>query len=273
MNILPQFVRDLYIGGMGSQLQRSADLFMSQRDALVELMRRRKNSQLKRKVVASLNPQGQALLAHFEQPSAVLFRQVASPTQETLRFLRIARYMGLQAIILEYYGDKFVSAGNPFKRALGKMPIYEQTATDGRDIVHFRTIVDFNSYVGKPLSAVQCANGKQLIKFHHELMKKITDFNTEKFCVDATPWFKANGASAFGYYEQFLTLFVRNAILFEEVLPTESEERFANQVIIPAFTKVKEKFALRPLIVELIPKNKARRIYWDSYPKEVEKYI
>jgi len=266
-------MRDLYVGGTRSQHQTSADLFMSQRDALVELMRRRKDRQLKRKVVASLNPQGQALLAHLEQPSAVLFRQVASPTQETLRFLRIARYMGLQAIILEYYGDKFVSAGNPFKRALGKLPIYEQTATDGRDIVHYRTVVDFNSYVGKPLSTVQCTNGKSLIKFHHELMRKMADFNTERFCVDASLWFQANGASAHGYYEQFLTLFVRDAILFEEVLPTVSEEHFADEVIIPAFEKVTSKFALRPLIVELIPRNKARRIYWDSYSKDVEKYI
>src|SRR3989344_3729058 len=177
MNILPQFMRDLYVGGTRSQHQTSADLFMSQRDALVELMRRRKDRQLKRKVVASLNPQGQALLAHLEQPSAVLFRQVASPTQETLRFLTIAKHMGLQAIILEYYGDKFVSAGNPFKRALGKMPIYEQTASDGRDIVHFRTMVDFNSYVGKPLSSVRCKDGTSLVEFHHTLIKKVVKFD------------------------------------------------------------------------------------------------
>jgi hypothetical protein len=56
-------------------------------------------------------------------------------------------------------------------------------------------------------------------------------------------------------------------------LPTPSEERFAREIIIPAFIHVRQTFGLSPLIIELIPRNKAGRIYWDSYSKEVEKYI
>lgn len=273
MNIFPTFVRNLYVSSTVPTQEMQADIFVQQRHALSELMQRRTNLKLKRQITRDLDPAGRVLLSRLRRPSAILFRQVASPTQETLRFLTTVKHMGLQAFILEYSGDKFVSAGNSFKRALGKMPIYRQMATDGREIVHYRTIVDFNSYVGKPLSDVRCKNGESLIDFHHNLMQKVVKFDTNRFCLEATPWFQSSGGNALGYYEQFLMLFIRDAILFEEVLPTASEEQFARDVIIPAFTSVTEKFGLKPLIIELIPKNKSGRIYWDSYTKEVEKYM
>ena len=248
-------------------------IFTPQRDAMLELMRRRKDLRLKRSVITNLTSGGREFRTRLERPSAILFRQIASPTQEVLRFLKIASHTGMQAIILEYHGDKFVSAGNPFKRALGKMPIYQQTASDGRDIVHYRTIVDFNSYVGKPLSTVRCTNGQSLVEFHHKLMKEIAGFDTNKYCIDATTWFHGNGGSANGYYEQFLSLFIRDAILFEYIEPTISEQTFARDVFIPAFRRVEAVFGLRPLIAELIPKNKSGRIFWDSYPKEIQKLL
>ncbi|OGG57833.1 hypothetical protein A2853_00475 [Candidatus Kaiserbacteria bacterium RIFCSPHIGHO2_01_FULL_55_17] len=275
MSIIKDISRWILSPQTGSDLTTlsSNDMFTNQRSALSELMERRKDLSLKRSVLQNLHPAGRTFLEKFTRPCAVLFRQVASPTNEILRFLRIAGHAGLMPIILEYYGDKFVSAGNIYKRSLGKMPIYRHTGMDGRDIVEFRTVVDFNSYVGKPLSSVRCKNGTPLIDFHHKLLTKIAKLNIGKHCVDATEWFQGSGGSAHEYYEQFLTLFVRDAILFEVVLPTASEEEFARNVIAPAFASVERTYGLKPLIVELIPKNKAMRIYWDSYPKEVEPLI
>lgn len=275
MNIVKDFTQWILTAPTeeASAISSTDEIFTNQRAALAELMERRKDLKLKRAVLKNLHPAGRVFLERFTRPTAVLFRQVAAPTHEILRFLTIAKHMGMQTLILEYYGDKFVSAGNLYKRSLGKMPIYHQTASDGRDIVHYRTVVDFNSYVGKPLSSVICKDGTPLIEFHHKLLTKITKLDTSKNCADATEWFRDSGGSAHAYYEQFLTLFVRDAILFEFVLPTNSEEEFARTVINPAFEGIEKTYGLRPLIVELVPKSKATRIYWDSYPKEVEQYI
>lgn len=246
------------------------DLFVPQYKALQELKRRRQDLALKKLLDTNLDFVGQVFQNHFVRPRAVLFRQVATPSHEVLRFLRIARHMGLRPLIVEYHGDKFVSSGNAYKRALGKMPLYQQAGTDGRDIVQYRTIVDFNAYVGKPFSEVRCIDGTKLVDFHHKLLQRATRLNMGSSCVDATDWFRSSGGSAHEYYERFLSYFIRDAILFEVVLPTATEHQFAQEVIIPAFLKAQARYGLRPLIVELIPKNKAGRIFWDAYPKKVQ---
>lgn len=254
-------------------LRTSDDLFTQQHQARRELMRRRKDTKLKRQVWEYLDGPAMQLSPAFESPRAVLFRQVATPTQEVLRFIRIAKHMKLSPLILEYYGDKFVSAGNPYKRSLGKMPIYQYTGIDGRDNVRYRTILDFNAYTGKKLSDVRCKNGEPLIDFHHALLSKLSRFEPKTQCVDATAWFQGIGGHAHEYYEQFLMLFIRDAILFEYINPAASEKTFADEVIIPAFNRVEARYGLQPLIVRLVPKNKEARTFWDSYPKKIEKLL
>ncbi len=249
------------------------DIFTPQREARRELIRRRKDQGLKQRIHEDLRPSAGAVLEKFVTPRAVLFRQIATPTHEVLRFLRIAKHMQLSPLILEYYGDKFVSAGNSYKRSLGKMPIYQHTGIDGRDIVRHRTVIDFNAYTGKPLSTVRCNTGESLIDFHHGLITKLTRFNTDTQCVDATSWFQGVGGHAKNYYEQFLMLFLRDGILFENFMPNEAEQKFTHEVMIPASQNVTIRYGLRPLVVRLVPKNKEGRKFWDSYPKKIERHL
>jgi len=249
------------------------DIFTQQREARRELIRRRRDPELKRLVYENLHSGAGAILDKFAAPRAVLFRQIATPTHEVLRFLRIAKHMQLAPLILEYYGDKFVSAGNTYKRSLGKMPVYQHTGIDGRDIVKHHTVIDFNAYTGKPLSTVRCKTGESLIDFHHALVTKLGRLNIETQCVDATHWFQGAGGHAENYYEQFLTLFIRDSILFEYFEPGKAEETFAFEVMLPAFRNVTERYGVRPLIARLVPKNKEARKFWDCYPKKIEKFL
>lgn len=258
---------------LGKMVETTDCLFLPQNEARGTLMTRKKDAELKKRVWEKMNPEARAVIAKFDPPRAMFFRQVATPTHEILRFLRIAKHMKLNPIILEYYGDKFVSAGNPYKRALGKMPIYQHTGIDGRDNVKYYNIVDFNAYTGKSLSSVKCKSGKSLIDFHHELLGKMSRLNISAHCADATPWFHALGGMAGKYYEEFLTLFIRDAILFEYFEPTEAEQKFVRETMIPAFQNVTATFGFQPLIVRLVPKNKEGRKLWDSYPKKIEKLI
>lgn len=258
---------------LGKIVETTDCFFISQNEARNTLINRKKDLELKKRVWENMNPESRALISKFNSPRAIMFRQVATPTHEILRFLRIAKHMKCTPIILEYYGDKFVSAGNPYKRGLGKLPIYQHTGIDGRDNVKYRNVVDFNAYTGKPLSAVKCKSGESLIDFHHKLLNKMSRLNIEAHCADATSWFQAAGGTAGKYYEEFLTLFIRDAILFEYFEPTASEQKFVRETMVPAFQNVTSTFGLQPLIVRLVPKNKEGRKLWDSYPKKIEPLI
>ena len=112
-----------------------------------------------------------------------------------------------------------------------------------------------------------------MIDFHHKLLDKMSRLNVGAHCADATPWFHDIGGMAGKYYEEFLTLFIRDAILFEYFEPTESEQKFVRETMVPAFQNVTGTFGLQPLIVRLVPKNKEGRKLWDAYPKKIEQLI
>jgi hypothetical protein len=247
-------------------------LYAEPRIALWELKQRRADILLKESVHTDLGSSADEILKKFTQPRAVFFRQVATPTHEIIRFLKLAKQMKLKPLILEYGEDKFVSSENRSKRLLGKMPIYQYTGSDGRDMVEYETVCDFNTATGKKLKEVMCTNGEKLMSFHHRLFQKITGLNPKTYCFDASLWFKSAG-KAESYYEQLLMLFLRDGILFENFMPLRSESAFTKTIIVPAFEKLKNKYGVEPLIVRLLPENEEMRLFWDSYPKKTKKYI
>ncbi len=213
------------------------------------------------------------ILLECREPSAILFRQIATPTHEVLRFLEVTERLALRPLILEYTADKFVNSGNSYKKALGKLPIHQSTGSDGRDIVRYMTIFDFNKYAGKRLSDIKSKWGVSLQEFHHEMFKCATGLEPSEICLDATEWFKEEGGSAAKYYDAFMTLFVRDAVLFENFHGTSSERPFVEVVVVPAWKRVQEQFGLSPLIARLIPKHEELRPYWDTYPKTITKCL
>ncbi|MFZ2500440.1 MAG: hypothetical protein WAW90_00420 [Minisyncoccia bacterium] len=241
--------------------------------ALLELKQRRADAAIKSSVRKSLGSSAEEILKKFTQPRAIFFRQVATPTHEMLRFLKLAKQMKLKPLILEYYDDKFVSSENRSKRILGKMPIYQYTGTDGRDMVEYKTVCDFNISTGKKFSEVMCLNGEGLIHFHHKLFRTITELNPKTYCFDASDWFESAGKKAEIYYEQLLTFLIRDGILFENFMPLRSESAFTKSIVAPAFERLKNQYGVAPLIVRLIPENEEMRLFWDSYPKKTKKHI
>lgn len=259
--------------GDASPLNSHDFLFMHHEEALKELTRRRDDARLQEATQKSLAQHGNFILKHFERPRAVLFRQVATPTHETLRFLRYAKDMDLEPLVLEYYGDKFVSARNPYKRSLGKMPIYQHVGADGQVSIRYNTVLDFPAYEGKSFYNVRCIHGEPLIAYHHRLLAATTGMDVERSCVDATPWFGLIGLQAEKYYEQVFTLFVRDGILFENYFVTPSERSFVEHVIIPAFNAVSRTYGVQPIIVRLLPPKQELQTFWDSYPKKIERFL
>lgn len=245
-------------------------LFTENDEAVRELQRRQKDPWLKSDIHTYLGSSTSELLSKVAVPTALFYRQLGTPTHETMLFLETVERLSLAPLILEYLDDKFVGAGNPYKRALGKLPIYRHTGSDGRDMVQYATMIDFNKFVGKKLSEACCVHGMTLAEFHHVLLKKVTGRDPEELCFDATQWFLDHGQTAVNYYEPFMALLVRDCILFENYEVSKHLQPFMYNVVIPAFERIETRFGLRPLIVRLLPKHEEERLYWNSYPKEVE---
>jgi hypothetical protein len=248
-------------------------LYTEPRIALWELKQRRQDASLKELVRRNLGESADGILKKFGQSRAVLFRQVATPTHETLRFVKLAKQMGLKPLIFEYHDDKFVSAENRSKRALGKMPIYQHTGSDGREMVEYETICDFNISTGKKFKDVVCLNGEKLVTFHHRVFRNLTGLNPKTYAIDASDWFKSAGKNAESYYEHLLAVFIRDGILFENFMPLRSESAFTKSVVIPAFRKLKGVYGVEPLIIRLAPEKEEMRQFWDAYPRKTKKHI
>ena len=62
------------------------DLYTEPHFALTELYRRLKDVSLKKSVHSGLNGFAKEIITKFKRPRAVLFRQLATPTHEIIRF-------------------------------------------------------------------------------------------------------------------------------------------------------------------------------------------
>jgi hypothetical protein len=244
-----------------------SDFYWPLEDAIKELERRRESPALEKKVRESLNltPELEVL---FERPHLIMFRQVVTPLIETLLFLDLAKRYNLHPFIIEYYDDKFVSSGNPFKRSLGKLPIYQFTDKNKDEVIKYKTIIDFNTQVGHPINTIRTLTGESLIKFHHDLFYSVTGKNVLTISRDGSSWFKRYSSSC-EYYDDFLKLFIRDNILFETFITEGTGKEFTDKIVLPAFHKNIELFNLNPLLVKADYSTTIDSRIVDLYPKDL----
>ena len=236
-----------------------------------ELSKRRKSgSNDEALVFAKLTHELQGLI---DEPHLVFFRQVATPLNETLEVLRLAKKLNLKPLILEYYKDKFVGKGNSYKKALGKLPIYKHTAANGEDAYENFTIVNFNQNVGKPFSEVKTITGEKLITFHHELFHFMYNEDISNICIDGSNWFAQFESNSKLYYKHFLPLFLHQNVLAEIFLNSGDEDTLTKKIVIPAFKETKGRFGIKPLILNYLPSDEQERVYWNCYPSKARDFL
>ncbi len=225
------------------------NFYTPMKEAVEELRRRRESKELQSLILPQINhtPEMEVI---FGKPHFVMFRQVLTPLIESWLWLDMAEKYGLSPIMFEYYSDKFVSAGNQFKRSLGKLPIHQFTDRTGREIFEYRTVMDFNAHTGHPIKNVTTLNGRKLTEFHHELFHSIFGVDPETVSFDASHWFKQFTSSK-EYYIPFLKLFVRDGILYETFVTNEAEREFFDTVVLPAFNQVIHDTGHKPLVVSI----------------------
>lgn len=183
------------------------------------------------------------------QPTAVLFRQIATANFETLWFLRKASHLGFRPVIVEYHADLF-SAHNAYKRSLVVLPVVQRRNRHGQAIVQHHRLLSYEESVHHLLSDLILPSGETLPAFHRRLLTiaaQKTPFST----VELSPWLKQHKGGAVGYYPEFLSLFSGNVVMFEDFVAERSEIEFYERVIHPAYGSACTKLGQRPLITRL----------------------
>lgn len=202
---------------------------------------------------------------------AAMFRQVFTPNYEIRRFLNITDALDLRPIFWEYHADKF-TPNNEWKHALGKLFFYGGTGKKGGARIEALKIIDFNESNGRPINELKTLWGQSLIEFHHELLQKCFR-KTSPETFDASEWFGNNGKTAYGYYRAFISLFVKEAILFENFMLHGTEGEFTRDIFLPAFLDVWRETGRKPLIVSLEPTDIEGDRFWLCYPNEDRAYV
>lgn len=236
-------------------------------EAKEEIWRRWNDTVLRKKVSEYI---GEVPAVFQDEPRAVLDRNIISPNYEISHFMGIVKQVSLKPLGWEYQEDKFCSK-NPDKLGLAKMPFFHKRNKKGEAIYSYRTIVDCTYADGKQFSRIKTLWGEKFTDFHHRLL---TLHAQEIEFADGSKWYSSNGRCASKYYLYFLALFICYGILFENFVINEGEEeRFSRAVVIPAFEQVATHFAVKPLIVQLLPSDKASDQYWRCYPDNIREEV
>lgn len=238
--------------------------------AIKKLGKRRENKELERKILSSLNNDLPSPLQNG--PRAVLFRQIATPNYEVRRFMGITEMAELKPLFWEYHEDKFVP-NNEVKYYLGRLNFCRGIGKRGGLKSEYHKIIDFNSSNGKRLSEIKTLSGEKLISFHHSLFAGTYRKLPDDHFFDASHWFKRNGGTAVDYYKKYLTLFVSNAIEFENFMLDTKELSFTKELFLPAFCNVIKEFGVKPLIVALEPTDIETSEFWMCHPYSSKEFL
>ena len=199
---------------------------------------------------------------------AVLFRAIATPNFEMLRFVALARQHGLTPLVLEHHSDKLVFSRNPLKHALARMCFHNGIGRNGGARLSVLSVSDMSVFNGRTIADVKTFSGESLVGFHHHLLTTNAETRLVEY-FDLSSWLIAHGATASHYYPHFLSLFVRHAVLFESFLATPTESQFVSEIVIPALDAVSSEHGCRPLISRLDPIETEGDSYWLQYPHDL----
>lgn len=249
-----------------NHLDNVEEIYTTIGEAKEEIKRRRNDPKLRKMMEEYWN--GNLPEVFKKEPRAIFFRAILTPNFETSYFLDLMDLIEIKPVCAELYTDKFCTM-NKDKVHLGKLVFLHSSHKNQCDLITKKIIINFDESEKKPFTEIRTLNNKSFIEFHHHLYKKQFKGIMDIFDVAES---KNGGKSAREIYELMFSICLVNGILFENFIAKEGEheKRFVEDVVIPAFKSVKEKFNLKPLIVPLLPLKNEEKESWIYYPGHLE---
>lgn len=238
--------------------------------AVREIHKRRKDEALVRAVRDYLDGD---IPPHFDQEKPIFYlsRHIATPNEETMRFMQLCRAFDPKApiVIGQDIDDVFVG-NNILKHNLGKLKIQSGYNKNHQPIYKHETIIDFSEAQGTKLKHIETVCDVSLIDFHAEMLNRLRP--TEINIADESDWVSRNHrGNLLEHYKKFLALLIVHGIMFEYY---EDEDRdFVYNILIPAYKFVKQKFGHAPLITFLVDPREELEKDWNAYPSSVQPYV
>ena len=224
------------------------------------------------------------VLAHIDEfknviPSALLegqnisfARNLLTPNYETHRFIHFLDVLGgkVNPVVLEYKNDKYVNV-NSLKYALAELS-FHQGVRGEKTITDKISIINRNESNGQKISEVQTKFKCPLPDFHEQFFNHaFPNANINK--IDLSEMYFQLGGRASGYYEVFLSIFLKNSILFEDFTFSKNEIQFTKSVVLPAFFNILRKTGKKPLVISIGPKGNETDNFWTSYPSHLKEFV
>ncbi len=238
-------------------------------EAKKEIQRRWEDKELEKSINDFL--QGNIPKSFQDEPRAVYADHLATPNWFFFNFYEKSQLIGLKPIVLEHLEDIFITT-NFTKASMAKMIFYHGKDHHDNMVTSYHKIIDLSGKnEKKKINELLTIWNENFVDFHH---RAVNEFYEDIEFYNSSDWFFKFGVKAVDYYKYLLVLFLRNGVLFENyMLANRKEERFVNDIVIPAFKFIQEKFGVKPLIVPLIPRDEETNKYWWYYPESIKNLI
>ena len=240
-------------------------------DIVDELDKRSTNNELEEKI-DKLFGDNRPEFFNKDRKYAVFTRSIFTPNHEMAYFLDLCNLLKLEPLLLEYSDGKFV-ARNLEKYRLARLKFYEGIGKHHGIKNSQLNILNFNEEEGKKMEEITTLWGEKVIEFHHHALFRVYPY-LEKSINDFSAWFNKTRTMNSHYYFFFLSLFLKNCVLFENFIDSDNEEtKFTEKHFLPSFIEVKNFFGLKPLIYPLLPIEYEKSDWWYSYNEYAKKVI
>lgn len=199
-----------------------------------------------------------------DKPVAFLFRQIATPSFELLWFVKRAKRLGYEPVVIEHTSDRF-SVHNSYKRSLISLPIVTGRGRNRQLIWRRLKIANQDDAEGRILKSIILDSGESLVSFHHRMLVSILGDRCPHL-IDLSTITKSAHLGAEAYYGELFELLLGNCVLFEDFVVDKQTLDFFLRVVSPAFVDVVKRKGFSPKIGRLIYGSRAALAVWNSYP-------
>ncbi|MDQ0466237.1 hypothetical protein QO010_004030 [Caulobacter ginsengisoli] len=255
-------------GAVGTRAGASTELanLYTPLASLAALHNEQSTRRLIREVLSFSRPQPRALQLLRARP-LLLFRALATPNFETLRFLDLARRVGRPPLILELRDDWFTPTVNLSKRRLGKLRIYRTADNSAAGATRSVSVVSFNERGRQRISDMICGDGTPFIDMHHGMLSAVGGEELSGRVIDIASLCQSDGPRS--HYERIFAFCTCFGALAETFSLSGPEGAFTTEVVLPAFEATIARFGARPAVTELLPHGSATDPHWESYPASI----